>query len=76
MSENDKSTSGKWTEIDQSEIDPRRRKFMDEVVRPVGLSWLNCNMFREITAIGERVEKKLEENLSLTFDFEGIRLQH
>ena len=76
MSENDKSTSGKWTEIDQSEIDRRRRKFMDKVVRPVGLSWLNCNMFREITAIGERVEKKLEENLSLTFDFEGIRLQH
>ena len=76
MSENDKSASGKWTEIDQSEIDPRRRKFMDEVVRPVGLSWLNCNMFREITAIDERVEKKLEENLSLTFDFEGIRLQH
>ena len=35
MSENDKSTSGKWTEIDQSEIDRRRRKFMDEVVRPV-----------------------------------------
>jgi len=46
VSENDKSASGKWTEIDQSEIDPRRRKFMDEVVRPVGLSWLNCNVQR------------------------------